>query len=84
MNRSFLIIGHAAALVDHMEMKEKPDFMNDAMNVVTEWLAASRVWLELESARLTLEAETRLWEAENSVFSGEAGCYDWEFIDEWL
>ena len=83
MNRSFLSIGHAVALVDHMEMKEEPDFMNDAMNVVKEWLAASRVWLELESARLKLEAETRMWEAENSAFSGVAGCYDWEFTEEW-
>jgi len=33
---------------------------------------------------LRLEAETMVWEAENNVFSLEAGCYDWEFIDEWL
>ncbi|MDP6920840.1 MAG: hypothetical protein QF709_02875 [Candidatus Thalassarchaeum sp.] len=54
------------------------------MKMIEEWLASSKVWFELESARLKLEAETRLWEAENEVFSPEAGCYDWEFIDEWV
>ncbi len=84
MNRSFLSSVHAASLVDHMEMKDSTDFMNDAKNMLEKWLASSRVWLELESARLRLEAETREWEAENEVFSAETGCYGWEFIDEWL
>ena len=67
-----------------MEIMDNSDFMNDAMKMIEEWLAASKVWLELESARLKLEVETRLWEAENEVFSPETGCYDWEFIDEWV
>ena len=46
--------------------------------------SSRQAWLELESARLKLEVETRLWEVENEVFSPEAGCYDWEFIDEWV
>jgi len=67
-----------------MEMKDKSDFMNDAMKMIEEWLSSSKVWFELESARLKLEAETSAWEAENDVFTTEAGCYGWEFIDEWL
>jgi len=67
-----------------MEIMDNSDFMNDAMKMIEEWLASSKVWFELESARLKLEAETRLWEAENEVFSPETGCYDWEFIDEWV
>ena len=67
-----------------MEIMDNSDFMNDAMKMIEEWLASSKVWLELESARLKLEVETRLWEAENEVFSPETGCYDWEFIDEWV
>ena len=67
-----------------MEIMDNSDFMNDAMKMIEEWLASSKAWLELESARLKLEAETRLWATENEVFSPEAGCYDWEFIDEWL
>ena len=67
-----------------MEIMDNSDFMNDAMKMIEEWLASSKVWFELESARLKLEAETRLWEVENEVFSPEAGCYDWEFIDEWV
>ena len=67
-----------------MEMKDNSDFMNDAMKMIEEWLASSKAWFELESTRLKLEAETSAWEAENDVFSPEAGCYEWEFIDEWL
>ena len=67
-----------------MEIMDNSDFMNDAMKMIEEWLASSKAWLELESARLKLEVETRLWEAENEVFSPEAGCYDWEVIDEWV
>ena len=67
-----------------MEIMDNYDFMNDAMKMIEEWLASSKAWLELESARLKLEVETRLWEAENEVFSPETGCYDWEFIDEWV
>ena len=67
-----------------MEIMDNSDFMNDAMKMIEDWLASSKVWFELESARLKLEAETRLWEAENEVFSPEAGCYVWEFIDEWV
>ena len=67
-----------------MEIMDNSDFMNDAMKMIEEWLASSKAWLELESARLKLEVETRLWEAVNEVFSPEAGCYDWEFIDEWV
>ena len=67
-----------------MEIMDNSDFMNDAMKMIEEWLASSKAWLELESARLKLEVETRLWEAENEVFSPEAACYDWEFIDEWV
>ena len=67
-----------------MDIMDNSNFMNDAMKMIEEWLAASKVWLELESARLKLEAETRLWAAENEVFSPETGCYDWEFIDEWV
>ena len=66
-----------------MEMKDNPDFMNDAMKMIEEWLASSKAWFELESARLKLEAEVRMWEAENSAFSGGEGCYDWEFTEEW-
>ena len=67
-----------------MEMMDKSNFMNDAMKMIEEWLSSSKVWFELESARLKLEAETSVWKAENDVFSTEAGCYEWEFIDEWL
>ena len=67
-----------------MEIMDNSDFMNDAMKMIEEWLASSKAWLELESARLKLEVETRLWEAENEVFAPETGCYDWEFIDEWV
>ena len=67
-----------------MEIMDNSDFMNDAMKMIEEWLASSKAWLELESARLKLEAEMRVGEAENEVFSPEAGCYDWEFIDEWV
>ena len=67
-----------------MEMKDKSNFMNNATKMVEEWLASSKVWFELESARLKLEAETSVWKAENDVFSTETGCYEWEFIDEWL
>jgi len=67
-----------------MDIMDNSNFMNDAMKMIEEWLASSKAWLELESARLKLEAETRLWEAENEVFSPGAGCYDWEFIDEWV
>jgi len=84
LNRSFLSSDHATSCIDHMEMKDNSDFMNDAKKIIEEWLASSKAWFELESARLRLEAETRAWEAENDVFSPEAGCYEWEFIDEWL
>ena len=84
MNRPFLGSDHATSCIDHMEMKDNSDFMNDVKKMIEEWLASSKAWFELESARLRLEAETMVWEAENNVFSLEAGCYDWEFIDEWL
>ena len=67
-----------------MEVKDSSNFMNNALKVIEEWLVSSKVWFELESARLRLEAETRVWEVENEVFSPESGRYDWEFIDEWV
>ena len=67
-----------------MEIKDKSNFMNDAMKMIEEWLASSKAWFELESARLKLEVETSMWEAENEVLSPSTGCYSWEFIDEWL
>ena len=67
-----------------MDIMDSSNFMNDAMKMIEEWLASSKAWFELESARLKLEVETSAWEAENDVFSPEAGCYEWGFIDEWL
>ena len=66
-----------------MEVKDSSNFMNNALKEIEEWLVSSKAWFELESARLRLEAETRVWEAENEVFSPEYGRYDWEFIEEW-
>ena len=67
-----------------MEIKDKSNFMNDAMKMIEEWWASSKALFELESARLKLEVETSMWEAENEVLSPSTGCYGWEFIDEWL
>ena len=67
-----------------MEVKGSSNFMNNALKVIEEWLVSSKVWFELESARLRLEAEKRMWEVENEVLSPELGRYDWEFIEEWV
>ena len=67
-----------------MEVKDSSNFMNNALKEIEEWLVSSKAWFELESARLRLEADTRVWEAENEVFSPEYGRYDWEFIEEWV
>ena len=42
-----------------MDIMDNSNFMNDVMKMIEEWLASSKAWLELESARLKLEAETR-------------------------
>ena len=35
-----------------MDIMDNSNLMNDAMKMIEEWLAASKAWLELESARL--------------------------------
>ena len=52
--------------------------------MIEEWLASSKAWLELESARLRLEAEIMEWEAENRILPNAVDCYDWEFVEEWV
>ncbi len=55
--------------------------MRDAMKMIEEWLASSKAWLELESARLRLEAEIMEWEAENRVLPNAVDSYDRAFVE---
>ena len=63
---------------------ERKYTIHDVLQMLENWLTASRTWFELDSQHLRREAEEKQWRAEIEAYTLAATSYDWEFIDEWV
>ena len=63
---------------------ERKYTIHDVLQMLENWLTASRTWFELDSQHLRYDAEHKQWRAENEAYTLAATSYEWEFIDEWI